>query len=227
MDISIFGSVLDPLSSPHPIISRYNLAVDLDLIAIGGASVGLVPVNGKGVSKLAVQTPLEPTVIGGSNDVFVSLRLDVGDVGVRLNQIFTVQVLVCTHLCVYAKIVNAGEGIRNFQIIVPDRYKDKQEESKTTSNGIVVDARDFYAGYMEFEKREATLICLEEESVLRFVCGGYCLMCRELKGNSCMTCNLHFIPIKGQLHTIEELRILDLDSGVVDVVGNCLSVFIK
>jgi hypothetical protein len=42
-----------------------------------------------------------------------------------------------------------------------------------------------------------------------------------------MTCNLHFIPIKGQLHTIEELRIVDVDSGDEDVIRNCLSVFIK
>lgn len=80
----------------------------------------------------------------------------------------------------------------------------------------MVGSKDFYARYMEHETREATIVCLEEDTLLS-----------TLAGNSCMTCNLHFIPIKGQLHCIEELRIIDVDSGDEDVIRNCLSVFIN
>jgi hypothetical protein len=168
MDISIFGSVIGTLDGvSYPIVSRYYCPISLDTdVKIGGEAVSLVPRNGKGASKLNAQTPLEPVVIGGSDAVFVSLSLDCGDEGVRLNQIFTVQVLV----------VNAGETPRNFRVIVPDRYKGTEggvRGSVRGKAGIVVGSRDFYAQYMEFEKREATIVCLEEDTLLRYLKGIY------------------------------------------------------
>ena len=70
------------------------------------------------------------------------------------------------------KVVNAGKGPRNFRVVIPDRYKGGKEESARESvegkTGIVVESREFYARYMEFEKREATIVCLEEDTLLRF-----------------------------------------------------------
>ncbi|KAL3901120.1 MAG: hypothetical protein SGCHY_000840 [Lobulomycetales sp.] len=204
-------------------------------------------------SGVLTPTPLEPTtaILGptgpgksadgsrGVGDVLVSLSLESGGAGdgggaagggggggVRLNQVFTMQVL----------LVNTGDTPRNLRVCVPDKYTRAPlpatrcdarvpmleaaavlptNSAKQQPVGIVLDPHGFYSRYMEFEKREASIVCLEEETTLS-----------PLAGKSCVTCNLHFVPIKGQLHTIKELIIVDLDSGEQDTIHNGLSVFI-
>lgn len=75
---------------------------------------------------------------------------------------------------------------------------------------------EFYKRYADFEKMEASLVCLEGEVELR-----------ALHPNSCQTVNLHFIAIKGHLHTIEKIDLIDLDSQKLFHIPSILQIFVK
>ncbi len=63
---------------------------------------------------------------------------------------------------------------------------------------------------------EASLVCLEGEVELS-----------PLLASSCQTVNLHFIAIKGHLHTIDNIDLIDLETQKRTRIRNILQVFVE
>ena len=69
---------------------------------------------------------------------------------------------------------------------------------------------------MEYEKREASIVCLKNQVVVP-----------PLFSGSCQIANLHFIPIKGNLHTIEAIQLVDVETREVTTAYDVLRVYIE
>ncbi|KAI9099967.1 TRAPP trafficking subunit Trs65-domain-containing protein [Phlyctochytrium arcticum] len=131
---------------------------------------------------------------------------------VRLRQIFTVQ----------AFFVNQSSRARHLSIIIPaksERPEEEEIESLRNADSAInlhMDDEDFLRTYYNMEKREASLVCLENTVQLS-----------PLNHNTCQTVNLHFVAIKGMIHSIDMLQLADRESGQIMDLGKVLEVHIE
>ncbi|KAJ1537314.1 hypothetical protein HK096_007953, partial [Nowakowskiella sp. JEL0078] len=134
---------------------------------------------------------------------------------VQLRKIFTLQ----------AFIINKSGRSRNFSIVVPNNqtFKGNQVEKRSytdiislrESSNVNQNFSDFLDKSNELENMRASIVCVENNVKLGL-----------LQNNTCQTVNLHFIPIKGHLHTIENIQLYDHDSNIVTDLKNVLIVHV-
>ncbi|TPX68395.1 hypothetical protein SpCBS45565_g03144 [Spizellomyces sp. 'palustris'] len=130
---------------------------------------------------------------------------------VYLRHIFTVQ----------AFFVNRSTKTRNLNLIIPTKATPSDTSApslpRSLDSGINLhmEEEEFLRRYLEMEKREASLVCLEHSIQLS-----------ALHPNTCQTVNLHFVAIKGLVHTIEDIQLIDRDSGGVMHLRNVLEIHV-
>ncbi|KAJ3254804.1 hypothetical protein HK104_007186, partial [Borealophlyctis nickersoniae] len=131
-----------------------------------------------------------------------------------LRKIFTVQ----------AFVVNRSSRTRRLTLVVPNKTKaDGVSEwlSKSQKGGdgkidVHMDDDEFLRRYEDVEKREASIVCLENNVELS-----------PLPPNSCQAVNIHFIAVKGHMHRVERVQVYDRDSRHKMEVVNVLEVYVE
>ncbi|KAI8815336.1 TRAPP trafficking subunit Trs65-domain-containing protein [Cladochytrium replicatum] len=139
---------------------------------------------------------------------------------VRLRKMFTVQVFV----------VNRSPRTRFFTLVIPNKLKPLVEphphtymargdhqtgaEIRPESAALLMQSEEFMTRYLEAERREASIVCLENN-----------VRIGPLQPFTCQTVNLHFIAIKGSLHSIELVQLVDHDLRRVTDIRDVLTVY--
>ncbi|KAJ3342686.1 hypothetical protein HDU83_005988 [Entophlyctis luteolus] len=116
-------------------------------------------------------------------------------------------VLLRTVFTIEMTIVNKSSHSRNLNVSVPQKWAMKHEKKPIdakvgTFTNLHMPAQEFVDRLLEAESQEAALICLENDLELGII-----------TSNSCKSVHLHFIALRGNLHTIEALDIVDKSSG--------------
>ncbi|KAJ3054598.1 hypothetical protein HK097_001326 [Rhizophlyctis rosea] len=144
--------------------------------------------------------------------VFLDNSLNIVTTPSILRKVFTVQ----------AFVVNRSSRDRNLTLVVPNPHKEKHVSTHPSSVpkdgdvfGVHMLAEEFLKRYQDVEKHEASIVCLENYVELRSLAPG-----------TCQTVNLHFIAVKGHLHRIERVQVLDRDTNHAVDLRNVLDVYV-
>jgi len=128
-------------------------------------------------------------------------------------KIFTIQLF----------IVNRSNKTRNFTVVIPSKLDEQKKKalydnSKVTSKevGLAMKSEEFLRRWAENEKLESSLICLENNINLG-----------ALYPNTCQNINLHFIAIRGQIHTLKLVQLTDNESNMVMNIRNALQICVQ
>jgi len=128
-------------------------------------------------------------------------------------KIFTIQLF----------IVNRSNKTRNFTVVIPSKL-DEQKKKTLMDNtkgpskeiGLAMKSEEFLRRWAENEKLESSLICLENNINLG-----------ALYPNTCQNINLHFIAIRGQIHTLKLVQLTDNESNMVMNIRNALQICVQ
>ncbi|ORX82073.1 hypothetical protein BCR32DRAFT_279236 [Anaeromyces robustus] len=128
-------------------------------------------------------------------------------------KIFTIQLF----------IVNRSNKTRNFTVVIPSKLDEQKKKtlydnSKVASKeiGLAMKSEEFLRRWAENEKLESSLICLENNINLG-----------ALYPNTCQNINLHFIAIRGQIHTLKLVQLTDNESNMVMNIRNALQICVQ
>ena len=140
-----------------------------------------------------------------SSGIYISFSVSSS---IKHSKIFSIQTM----------ILNKSLKPRRLKLVVPNKYRISSviNDDSNEAIPIVLPPKDLYNRHVEFEKREASLVCLETDAVIG-----------PLEVGACQTVNLHFIPLKGQLHVIELVKVFDMDSGLVALIRDPLKVLVE
>ncbi|KAJ3242300.1 hypothetical protein HDU81_005052 [Chytriomyces hyalinus] len=128
---------------------------------------------------------------------------------VFLRRVFTVELL----------LVNSSHQAKNLKLTVPQKIatdfsKDEVNSEINRYTEMHMPSDKFLRRLSQIEQREGTLFCLETE----FLIG-------KLAPGSCHSVHLHFIALRGNLHSIEAVDIEDLDTKKKIQLKDCLQVY--
>jgi len=128
-------------------------------------------------------------------------------------KIFTIQLF----------IVNRSNKTRNFTVVIPSKLDEQKKKAlldnaKVSSKeiGLAMKSEEFLRRWAENEKLESSLICLENNINLG-----------ALYPNTCQNINLHFIAIRGQIHTLKLVQLTDNESNMVMNIRNALQICVQ
>jgi len=130
-------------------------------------------------------------------------------------KIFTIQLF----------IVNRSNKTRNFTVVIPSKLDEQKKKALVESGGskagskeitLAMKSEEFLRRWAENEKLESSLICLENNINLG-----------ALYPNTCQNVNLHFIAIRGQIHTLKLVQLTDNESNMVMNIRNALQICVQ
>ncbi|KAJ3383222.1 hypothetical protein HDU92_004293 [Lobulomyces angularis] len=197
VDVKVEGVLNDLGLKKQKIVGKWYHQLDINSVRNSTQRIEVLPKYGTLFESSSNNKLMEYDDIDGLNtvkdDVFISFSVSTF---IKLNKIFSVQVL----------LVNNSTITKNLKLVIPSKYGKPIPNELDIKNdldviNLVMKPDDFYNRFIDFEKREASLVCLEEEVFLP-----------TLYPNTCESINLHFIPIKGRLHKIDNILVYDLDN---------------
>ncbi|TPX61072.1 hypothetical protein PhCBS80983_g01351 [Powellomyces hirtus] len=121
-------------------------------------------------------------------------------------KIFTVQMFLmnCTDQIWYITVV---VPTKTGTVLDAPSSKSQHPSPNVEAPNLNLSEEDFLRRYSSMEKREASLVCLENNVELG-----------PLRPSACETVNLHFVALKGITHNIDHVQLLDRKTGrVIDV----------
>ncbi|KAJ3286368.1 hypothetical protein HDU79_006550 [Rhizoclosmatium sp. JEL0117] len=131
---------------------------------------------------------------------------------VQLRNVFTVEMLV----------VNSSPKSRKLRVSLPQQYIPKASADSIENfdpkigrfTQLHMPVETFLNKLIESEAREANIFCLESNFDLG-----------EIPVGSCQSIHLHFIALRGNLHTLEALNVIDEDDNKVIELRKFLQIY--
>ncbi|TPX44389.1 hypothetical protein SeMB42_g04338 [Synchytrium endobioticum] len=115
-------------------------------------------------------------------------------------------------------VVNRSQKIRHLSFVVPNECRtfswpspDHAEHSARKT--VHLPTEDVLQGYLSVSKRDASLVCLDNQIRLT-----------PMSPNTTQTFNLHYIALRGHLHTLGTVELIDHDLKTVTSLTNVLSI---
>ncbi|KAJ3128462.1 hypothetical protein HK098_004357 [Nowakowskiella sp. JEL0407] len=210
------------------IVSKWYCVIDKKKIFAAKKGVGmnrtnLLPTHGKkprAGSSVPPPLPLKNNVEMNLNDQIEGLSISFSvENPVYLRKLFSIQTF----------LVNNSNHVRYLTLRVPNQFgKLNDPPSRPTSQStttpiplyelanVSMNFEEYETRWTESERQEASLVCLENNIRLG-----------PLLPGACQSVNLHFIPIKGHIHVIELIQVVDHDLRRIIDLSNVLMVHVN